>query len=222
MNIRHHPDESVLIDYANDTLDEAAQLVVATHVALCPQCRAAVRTFECIGGALLETMAIAGADTITAPSESRLGPPAAAPARRDETMPPTDSSAAIDGVPPRVARLLRNYDDSNWKWLGPGIQWKPILPPGDDGIRAFLLKARPGTQMPDHKHDGIEWTQVLTGAFAHEFGHYGPGDFDEADDSVQHRPIVQRGETCICIVAMKGQLQLQGVIGKLIQPFVRF
>ncbi|MBM3609568.1 MAG: hypothetical protein FJX29_14170 [Alphaproteobacteria bacterium] len=52
-SITHHPDEAALIDYANDTLDEAASLVIAAHVALCPDCQRSVRAFECIGGALL-------------------------------------------------------------------------------------------------------------------------------------------------------------------------
>ncbi|MBM3609567.1 MAG: hypothetical protein FJX29_14165 [Alphaproteobacteria bacterium] len=102
------------------------------------------------------------------------------------------------------------------------MRWKPVLPAGADGVRAFLLKAQPGTQMPQHTHEGIEWTQVLTGAFKHQFGHYDPGDFDGADENVNHRPIVDASGECICLVAMRGQLQLQGFAGRLLQPFVRF
>lgn len=221
MNIRHHPDETTLIDYATNALDEAANLVVASHIALCPACRKAVRAFECIGGSLLASLAPAqGAapDEELAPED---WPPVETLPARDAPL-PDESPHPASTLPARVSALLAQYPDQDWKWLGPGIHWKPLINPGEDGIRTFLLKAQPGICMPQHRHEGIEWTQVLTGAFAHEFGRYGPGDFDDADETVEHRPIVERGEECICIVALKGQLQLQGLLGRLIQPFVRF
>src|SRR5207245_3768 len=71
-----HPDDSLLIEYAAGSLDEATALLVATHLALCPDCRRPVRRAEAVGGALLES----------APSEplasDALGPPTAAPSTR--------------------------------------------------------------------------------------------------------------------------------------------
>lgn len=210
---QHHPDELTLVDYANDALDEAASLVVAAHVAMCPQCRESVRSFEKLGGLLLEAL----------PASEKLSCESLVLDRREEAAAPVPQTAAgNEGARSRVDRLLALYPDQDWRWLGPGIRWKPLVAPGEDGVRAFLLKAQPGTRMPQHSHDGIEWTQVLTGAFAHEFGRYGPGDFDGADESTLHRPIVEEGMECICVVAMKGQLQLQGLAGRLLQPLVRF
>ena len=40
--------------------------------------------------------------------------------------------------------------------------------------------------MLEHTHTGTEMTCVLTGSFSHEAGHYGPGDFDLGDESVNH------------------------------------
>ena len=227
MSIRHHPDETTLIDYATDALDDAANLVVASHVALCADCRKAVRTFECLGGSLLASMAPGAASAGPVPEndlaawdETRDLPEQERPAQTADADAPTSRPGTA--LPAQVAALLAQYPDQDWKWLGPGIRWKPLINPGEDGIRTFLLKAQPGTAMPQHRHEGIEWTQVLTGAFAHEFGRYGPGDFDDADETLEHRPIVERGGECICIVAMKGQLQLQGLFGRLMQPFVRF
>jgi putative transcriptional regulator len=93
--------------------------------------------------------------------------------------------------------------------------------PREAGARVFLLKAAPGTNMPHHTHKGTELTLVLRGEFSHALGSFGPGDFDEADDSVEHQPIVSAGEECICLVAMEGRLQLLGWMGRILQPFVR-
>jgi putative transcriptional regulator len=93
--------------------------------------------------------------------------------------------------------------------------------PSDDAVRVFMLKAAPGTKLPKHRHTGTEWTCVFQGAFRHQLGRYGAGDFDEADESVEHDPVVEEGDTCICLVALRGSIELQGFFGRLLQPLVR-
>ena len=84
-----------------------------------------------------------------------------------------------------------------------------------------MLKAAPGTKLPHHKHLGYEWTCVLEGAFEHELGRYGPGDFDEADETMEHKPTVCDGPPCICIVALQGGIALQSRLGRMLQPLIR-
>ena len=79
----------------------------------------------------------------------------------------------------------------------------------DEGVRVFMLKAAPGTKLPRHQHTGTEWTCVFEGAFRHDLGRYGAGDFDEADESVEHNPVVEEGDACICLVALQGTIELQ-------------
>jgi len=55
----------------------------------------------------------------------------------------------------------------------------------------------------------------------HARGRFGPGDFDEADDSVEHHPTVEAGVPCICLVALDKGIAFQGWIGRLLQPLVR-
>jgi len=38
---------------------------------------------------------------------------------------------------------------------------------------------------------------------------------------VQHRPQIESGEDCVCLVAMQGELRWSGFWGRLAQPFVR-
>ena len=79
-----------------------------------------------------------------------------------------------------------------------------------------MLKAAPGTRIPYHAHAGMEWTCVLQGAFRHQLGRYRPGDFDEADGSVEHRVIVEDDVECVCLVALQGQVRLKGWFGRMI------
>src|SRR6202034_750063 len=54
MTITHHPSDVTLAAFASGTLDESRGLVVAAHLSLCARCRNAVRSFEQVGGVLLE------------------------------------------------------------------------------------------------------------------------------------------------------------------------
>lgn len=213
MTIKQHPTDATLAAFAFGTLDEARGVVVATHLSLCAQCRKAMRAFEQVGGELLETTEPAG---MTAGALERtmlrLGQPEAvrSPAR-----------APLPDAPPDLPTPLSQYPVGAWRRIGRHVQWRSVDVPSDQGVRVFMLKAAPGTKLPRHKHTGTEWTCVLEGAFRHDLGRYGPGDFDEADESVEHDPFVEEGVACVCLVALQGNIQLQSWMGRLIQPLIR-
>ena len=75
--------------------------------------------------------------------------------------------------------------------------------------------------MLQHTHTGNEITCVLSGAFREDGSHYGPGDFDLGDETIDHQLIVETGQDCLCLVAMQGELRLNGLIGRIMQPFIR-
>src|SRR4051812_30300783 len=96
----HHPPEELLLDYAAGSTDEPTSLTLATHLALCPECRDAVAGFESVGGALLE----------------EIEPAALAPdaldrllARLDEQVPASSPrSPAVGDAPHPLPKPLRS------------------------------------------------------------------------------------------------------------------
>jgi putative transcriptional regulator len=213
MSITHHPTEETLAAFAAGQLDEARSLVVSTHVALCPECRENLRRFESVGGAILAQ---------TAPASM----PADALARSLAALDaPVDSASlravvarrAADGLP----APLGAYELGPWRRIGRNVEWRGVDVAGDEDVRVFMLRAQPGTRLPRHRHKGDEWTCVFEGAFRHEQGRFGPGDFDEADESVEHHPTVEGGVPCVCLVALDKGITFQGWFGRLLQPFVR-
>lgn len=212
MTIKHHPDIATLGAFAFGTLDKARAFVVAAHLNRCHRCRGQVRGFEEAGGVILE-------DLEPAPLSMAAGDKMldmvlhGADASRRTAM---ERSAEVD-----LRTVLTTFDEGPWRWVGPGVHYRPLTQASKGEARLFLLKAEPGTSLPEHTHSGTELTLVMRGAFSHGGGRFGPGDLEEADQTVDHQPIVDEGEICICLVAMDGQLRLKGVVGYLLQPFVR-
>ena len=201
--ITHHPTEETLAAFAAGTLDEARGLVVSMHLSLCAACSGKVGAYEAIGGELLD----------------QAPPVSLAPGALQNVLRLINKDSAAPDAAPEDP--LERYQLGPWRWVGPGVRQRSVSVPEVSDIRVFMLKAAPGTRLPHHKHTGYEWTCVLEGSFEHQFGLYGPGDFDEADETMEHKPTVGDGTPCICIVALQGSIKLQSRLGRLIQPLLR-
>ena len=215
MTITHHPPEDLLADFATGALDQAEYLVVAVHVSQCARCSRLVAAIEQLAGAAIEDaapapMSVDSFDNVMARIDAL--PKAAI----RESAPPQVDQANAD-----LPEILKHCRFGKTRRVAPGVSLRPILLPAPGKSRAFLLSSSPGTRMLEHTHAGQELTCVLKGSFSHQGGRYGPGDFDFGDEAVDHRPIVGEEESCLCLVAMTGELQLHGFFGRLISPFVR-
>ncbi|WP_027058686.1 ChrR family anti-sigma-E factor [Mesorhizobium loti] len=201
--IAHHPTDETLAAFASGTLDEARGLVVSMHLSLCAACSRKVEGYEAIGGELLE----------------QATPVSMEPGALGNVLRLIEENSAAPETRPKEP--LDRYRLGPWRWVGPGVRQRSVSVPEVSNIKVFMLKAAPGTRLPHHKHTGYEWTCVLEGAFEHQFGRYGPGDFDEADETMEHKPTVCEGDPCICIVALQGNIVLQSRLGRIIQPLLR-
>jgi len=208
MSMAHRPSDETLAAFAGGHLDEGLALVVAAHLELDGESRRRMREFMAIQGELLD----------------RIEPiPMAARYPAEELEPhsaiatPAESPAIAADVP----AVLRPYALGPWRPIGLRIAMRRVEVPGADS-RVFMLRAGPGIALPPHKHTGFEWTTILAGAYEHQYGRYVVGDFDEADTEHDHTPAVDPVEGCTCLVAMTGKVLLQGWLGRLLQPLVRF
>jgi len=211
---KHHPAEDTLLHHAAATLAPARSLVIATHLPFCPDCQAATRRNEELGGALLADLPPAEltADALTR-TLARLEQPAAVIA------PPEEPIALAEGVP--LPAALRGLVRPKWRRVAPGISCIPVhVPTRDTRQRAMLLRVAPGRGLPDHGHEGWEATCVLTGSFSDVSGEYGPGDVAELDGTPSHEPVAGPGEDCVCLIAWEGRLRMHGLLARLMQPFL--
>jgi putative transcriptional regulator len=207
----HHPRDETLLSLAAGRLGVGPQLVVATHLSGCAQCRGQVRAFEAIGGALLAEPAFEDrASSLLAGALSRLEAPPAAVA------PPRRRAAGLAEPPAPLSRC----DIGPWRFIQPGLHISRVTIPGEARADALLLKFGAGARAPRHGHDGTEYTQVLAGVFTDAIGRYQPGDCIEADEDVDHIPTVEGDAECICLAAVDGRLRLHSFLGRLLQPLL--
>lgn len=224
MTIRHHVSDALLLDYAAGGLSEGWSLAVATHLALCPACRRQLKLMEGTGGALLagqvevtlegpaidESWARLKARILDTPGE-RIGAGSTAETRGNTAR-------------PMLPEPLRSYlggdiDALKWRSLGRGAYHLPIAT-GDKSTSVRMLRIPAGSPVPEHGHRGRELTLVLTGSFQDETGIYARGDFEEADEDLEHQPVAMPGADCICLAVTDAPLRFRSWVARLAQPFL--
>lgn len=212
----HHPDPDLLLAYAAGTLNEGVSLVLATHLALCPRCRAEVARLEEVGGALLT-----GGDTATISDDLLSG----VLARLDSPVPviAPKRTRPAPGPRPVLPEPLRSYiggdlDRVRWRRTIPGLHEADIACRGGS-VR--MMRIRSGMGMPQHTHGGDEFTLVLQGGFSDAGGHYLRGDFAATDPSVDHRPVADDEGDCICVAFTDAPLRLTGRFMRWLNPLMR-
>ncbi len=206
----------LLLDYATGAAPEPVALAIATWLDLNPQMQRSYAALNSIGGSLLEqavpaVLSSAGLATTLARLDGEVQDRVVAP----HVMPVT---------PSRVPATLRPYIGSDWDHL----RWKSwvsgveeyVIDTRRHGYRASLLRIRPGKSMPLHTHAGDELTVVLDGAYSDEAGHFGRGAVEIADSGVLHRPVADPLVGCVCLAVLSAPVQLTGMLGWMVNPFI--
>ncbi|PID61527.1 MAG: transcriptional regulator [Gammaproteobacteria bacterium] len=209
-SIRHHTPDALLTAYVSGNLPAPFALVIAAHVSMCLECRAALEAQEAVGGLVLEGSAPTGlSDGLKARVLDRLDSHAApAPRRRPRAgIYPGPVMEALNGKVPR------------WRPLGAGVR-QHILSASDAGT-ARLLFIPAGQSVPDHGHGGLELTLVLQGSFSDETGQFGVGDLEVVDEDLEHLPIAGTDTPCICLAATDAPLRFNSLVSRLLQPLLR-
>lgn len=209
--------DDLLLAYAAGLLPEAPSLVVASHACLCSEARKALSTYETVAGSLLEDCEEAClSPALRASVLARLDTPPEAPPEV-----PAEAERGDRRIPAPLRRFVGDRVEAlPWRRLLPGF--RECLLPNCTGGTARLLWVRGGTRVPAHTHKGVELTLVLQGAFTDCTGTYKAGDLQLADDQIDHGPVVEKGESCLCLVVTQAPVRLTGRLGRLINRFLRY
>ncbi|MEP4037937.1 ChrR family anti-sigma-E factor [Pseudophaeobacter sp.] len=207
--ITHHIPDDMMAAYAAGTLPYPFAMVVAAHVSLCEDCRATLESYHAVGGALLEQTAdVAVSSGLKSNLMALLDAPVQPePVYDAQGIYPGPVMEALKGGAPR------------WRTLGMGV--KQSILSETDGGSARLLYIPAGQAVPDHSHNGLELTLVLQGSFSDETGRFGVGDVEIGDEDLEHTPIADAGDACICLAATDAPLRFNAFMPRLLQPLFR-
>jgi len=208
-NVQHTIPDDLLMGYAAGVLPRAFDLVVATHVSLSDEARARLETFEAVGGAVIDQI-----DEVEVEDDS-LAQTLAKISGMSPVTPKTPKAATF----PAPLREVVGGDEDAVKWRSLGMGAKQCVLQSDDEASVRLLFIPAGQAMPKHSHRGTEMTLVLKGAFRDEDGVFARGDIEVADQEVDHTPVAEPGEDCICLVATDARLKFEGILPRIAQPF---
>ncbi len=212
MTIKHHLPDTLLMAYSAGQLPEAFNLVVATHLSMCDECRAALGAFDAVGGVLVETAdAAAVSDASFATTLALIA----------ALKPVADERARPVGVFPTPLAEYVGGDLNAVKWRSIGMGVRQAILPTAKGASVRLLHIPAGQAMPDHGHRGMELTLVLQGAFSDGSGRYNRGDVDVETEKTQHTPVAEPGLACICLSATDAPLRFTSFVPRMLQPLFR-
>lgn len=205
--------DALLVGYAAGSLEPHLHALIESHLILSPENRDFVRAIEAAEADELEAIEPKPLDRSA--RDQVLGAIYAGgwygrpkPRKFDPNLPePLDR---LIGMP---------LSKAPWRRRAPGLAEHVVFEGG--GVTASLIRMKPGCAAPAHTHDGVEVTLVLKGAFSDQNGHFRRGDVAIADGVVDHRPVADLGEPCICFAVTDAPLRLTGPIGRLIQKAFR-
>lgn len=213
MKINHHPAADSLMSCSAGSMPEAFAAVMASHISVCETCRRDLALMEMIGVALFDELSPAHLERPAPIMELRR--------READGAPEPVRITAVSGgdVPEPLVPLIGQYlDDIAWTRVAPGVSIHNIAlsPTAKGDLR--LIKVAPGKTLALHGHKGSELTLVLRGSCRDDFGHYRVGDVSDFGEDVDHQPMADAVEGCICLVATRHKLRFKSILARLIQP----
>ncbi|MDQ2102754.1 ChrR family anti-sigma-E factor [Azospirillum sp. C340-1] len=212
----HHPAPERLLDYAAGSLHEVQALLVASHLAYCPACRAQVAEMEACGGVLLEDLPPEPvSDALFGALMTRLGEAAASP-------PPAPAPSSGGLFPGPLRRAIGAEPEAlDWVRVVPGVHLSTWAI-GAGTASACLLRMAPRARVPAHRHTDSEMLLVMTGGFSDEFGAYRVGDVASYDTGTPHHAVADADGECLCLLVQDRPLVFTGPLGWLLNRGFRF
>lgn len=205
--------DALMAEFVSGTLPTPLQVLLASHLEMNKSNSEWVSNLEALAGlelADIEPVALSDRDAMLARILA------------SNTGQESVSEVATEDETPDSLRRFIGSTVSDIPWKRNRFASMDEVKLGDfDGCKATLFRLQAGQGVPHHTHEGTEITLVLQGAFSDGTGHYKKGQISIADGTVDHRPMADEDEDCICFAVTDAPLRLTGPLGRFIAPFIR-
>jgi len=210
-------DESWQVIHSAGALSPFKQLLLECQAEIRPDVQETLALADHIGGALLESATSTPLSaSFMAQLSERLG--------QEDATDEEPTSGSVDENPEWMPAALSDYlrragHRLKWRAAGRGVQ-KAHLARSPSGERLYLLRARPGFQVPRHSDSGQEWTLILSGGYKAGSNQFLAGDLHQEDEHSEHDLRIDDDGPCISLVADEGRLKFSSPVLKWLQPLL--
>ena len=216
--IEHHPSSELLLNYAMGNCKEAESLIISSHIAYCPLCKAEVAKYQSIGGFFLNNQEELN---VSKSLWSDLLEKLDGVDQEDKTTNYIDhkikTNLCNDSI--RIPSFLHHYletsDTNMWSSTINNVKYFN-LKFQDISYKGKMLEIPPGKSMPKHSHEGLEATMVFYGGYSDESGNYNKGDLAILSGDEEHSPVSFEKAGCLCLVIYSGSLKFKGILGSIL------
>ncbi|PSW06786.1 ChrR family anti-sigma-E factor [Photobacterium lipolyticum] len=216
-NVHFHPSDDTLARYAAGDLDPASSIMMSAHLEYCINCRLRIDELEASYTQVLESTP---AEPMTCGLTEMLSQILSQPAEPLGVEPvPISGVLKLDNKEFHLPRALQRHKDEIGPWSRlPGKIQRAYVSTGGKSKMNFIYM-EPDSALPEHTHQGLEITLVLSGRFTDEHASYGPGDFIVQTTEHQHSPKTRPGQDCLCLTLLDAPLHFTSGLATLLNPF---
>lgn len=207
--IKHHIPDAILAAYAAGSLPQPFAIVVASHISLCVHCRGSYEAHQAVGGVILH-----GTETAEISNDLKSN----ILTQLDDPFTPAPIYDRSGVYPGPVVEALKGKEP-RWKTLGMGVRQDILSANKQGSLRLLYIPA--GQAVPEHSHGGLELTLILQGSFSDHTGQFDVGDVEIGDPDLEHTPIADPGDPCICLAATDAPLRFKSLMPRLLQPLFK-
>lgn len=217
--IHHHPSAQLIEQFHRGELSPGISVAIAAHLELCECCEG--KTASVIGDATVEWSEAPPDELETPAFDGMLEAILTQPQQVHEPVKKITSqkihllehSVLVPEILAKVAG-----EQLFWKKLPGGINHAPMVL--DRNAQCEFLYMKPGSQIPQHKHQGIEITLVLDGCFKDDVGEYHPGDFIVRTRDDSHAATSDDG--CLCFTVLDSPVIFTDGFARFFNPINRY
>jgi len=218
--LKNHPKEELLAAYSAASLPLSQALCVSAHLEHCPECTQSLHRLNQLGSELMVNLQPAKSSSALKTKILDQIDQLSNDQTSDENI-SSHTNAHNQDLPRCLHQFIKTgYEDISWKRLSSDIHSYELCR-DQNNAKVELLRIKPGGTSSSHTHMGDEYTVILKGSFSDKSGLYHQGDFLVRDNRDQHTPVSTIDQVCICLAVTEAPIQLTGLFGRLLNPFIR-
>jgi putative transcriptional regulator len=221
--IQRHPSTQLIEKFYRGELAPGISVAISAHLELCACCTAKSES-------IINQAAAEWSDAAEGIDCKDVEPPEADEILNAILSQPQQVIKPVEKVISQKIHLLQHSvkvpdilakvagEELCWKKLPGGINHAPIAL--DLNAQCEFLYMKPGSQIPQHKHQGMEITLVLDGSFNDDGGDYYPGDFIVRTGEDSHAATSDDG--CLCFTVLDSPVIFTSGFARFFNPLNRY